>query len=51
MTDYALELLANVQKLIIQDGLDPLELSDQYINVSIPPTLNIKLTKIMILFS
>lgn len=33
VTDYALELLANVQKLIIQDGLDPLELSDQYINL------------------
>lgn len=49
MTDYALELLANVQKLIIQDGLDPLELSDQYINVSIGPILNIKL--ILILFS
>lgn len=49
MTDYALELLANVQKLIIQDGLDPLELSDQYINVNIGPILNIKL--ILILFS
>lgn len=40
VTDYALQLLANVQKLIIEDGLDPLELSDQFINVSFPPTLN-----------
>ncbi|XP_066258608.1 uncharacterized protein [Euwallacea similis] len=33
VTQYVLEILKNVQRIMVQDGFDPMHLSDQYVNL------------------